>query len=389
VHSDGLLLADPSVLSPEAAAEAHAATLAIAREVYDFVLDPSLGPQKVVDLAHGKAGRAVFYHYLSRATNDHSFAARSSELMEEALEALGATSLLPSLLYGFTGIAWAHQHLGGDPDLLEPIDEALLEHVSIDPWPGRCDVAVGLAGYGLYFLTRRDSAIAEASLERIERHLIAAAKSHDEHVWWPPPTWIANHPIELGVAGIGGIASYLASAWPRLGGDARTLLPKALNWLWDHLDPALRTNEESARPAFCEPGVVMAFLRAARRLDSALWWDRGLVVARNLSRLQGVDASLYCGTAGIAHVLHRVYRATGDESFGAAARRWFERLLSMRKPGAGIAGYITRTPDTGELIAFPGLTLGAAGIGLSLLSAWSDIEPGWDAVFGLDLPIVY
>jgi lantibiotic biosynthesis protein len=372
------------LLSGRVADDAREVILAIADQVTDAVLDPLLGPAKVVDLAHGKAGRAVFFEYLARATGNASFSTRSSELLDEALEALAEISLKPSLYYGFSGVAWAHQHLGGDVDLLDPIDEALLEHISIDPWSGRCDVAVGLAGYGVYFLSRPRTPIVEAALDQIEHHLVSAASSDDAHVWWPLPTWIATLPLDTGALGMGGIVSFLASAWPRLGSPARALLPKALSWLWDHLDPRLRSSD-SNEAWWCEPAIAMAILRASRRLDSAEWWERGLLLARNLARGRAADTSFYRGVSGVAHMLHRVYRATRDETIEKAAQIWFQRLLEWRTPGQGIAGYLAISPDTGEPMAYPGITLGASGIGLVLLAATSDVEPAWDSVFQLDL----
>lgn len=350
-------------------------TLAIAREVSTIDLDPALGAAKVVDLAHGKAGRAVFFHYLAQATGDAPFAARADELIDEALDALADTPLAPSFLYGLSGIAWAYQHLGGDPDVLAPLDELLLEHVSIEPWAGRCDVAVGLAGYGLYLASRPPSPTVERALAQIERHLVATAVSDEERAWWTPPAWSAGQPIEHGISGVGGIASYLAAMWPRLGEPARALLPKALAWVWEH---------RGAKRWF-EPSIVATLVRGAQCLDDARWWERGRTAARELARAPVSDPSVFHGAAGIAHVLHRVARATSDAELAAAAADWYTRLLALRVEGAGLAGFTTRSPDTGEQTAYPGILLGAAGVGLVLVSAWSDVEPAWDAALQLDV----
>jgi len=100
------------------------------------------------------------------------------------------------------------------------------------------------------------------------------------------------------------------------------------------------------------------------------------------------DAGLCHGTAGIAHLFNRMYQATGDALLADAARYWYERTLMVRKPGVEIAGYRVRLADGSQpqRAARPGFLTGAAGIGLSLLSAISDVEPSWDRLLLVSVP---
>jgi hypothetical protein len=373
-----------ALLAGATADAAKTATLEIAREIAHAELDPILGPSKIIDLAHGKAGRALFFANLARATGDTSYAVRSTELLDEAIDGIADTQLFPGMLFGFTGIAWVHQHLGADPEVLDTIDEALLEHVSIDPWTGRCDYALGLAGYGVYLLSRPSSQVVDAALDRIERHLVATAASDSQRAWWPPPSFV-THEIDM-LTGMAGIASYLATAWPRLGASARALLPKALNWIWADLHDRVWARPVDRPAWWCHCVVAFAALRGARRLDDATWWERGLAIARRIPEASLPDASFYYGAAGVAHMFHRIYRATGDAAIGDTARAWFERVLAMRVPGTGIAGYRALAPGDDQWTAYPGVTMGVAGIGLVLLAGWSDVAPSWDAVFQLEIP---
>jgi hypothetical protein len=360
-------------------------TLEIAREVAHAVLDPELGPTKIIDLAHGKAGRAVFFHYLAQATTDDSLATRSSELLEEALDGVTRTNLFPSMLFGFTGIAWAHQHLGGDPGVLDAIDEALLEHLSIEPWTGRSDYALGLAGYGVYLIARPRSRVVEAALERIEHHLVTASASAGDRAWWPPPVFV-THEIDM-LTGVAGIAGFLGSAWPRLGERARALLRGALNWIWAELEGLWETAEATShRIWWCHPAIPICLLRAAARLDDHRQRDRGLALARRLADNRVPDAGFVYGAAGIAHGLHRIYCATQDEAIGDAARTWYRNTLSHQHHGSGIAGFRTLAPGHREWTSYPGVTMGVSGIGLVLLAGWSDVDPAWDSGFQFELP---
>jgi len=94
-----------------------------------------------------------------------------------------------------------------------------------------------------------------------------------------------------------------------------------------------------------------------------------------------VDAGLRHGVAGRAHLLNRLFQATGEEPFADAARAGFGRLLEMRRPGEGIGGFQARAPGADGRPVWaddPGLLNGSAGIGLALLAAVSAVEPAWD-----------
>ena len=85
-----------------------------------------------------------------------------------------------------------------------------------------------------------------------------------------------------------------------------------------------------------------------------------------------------------------------------AARLWIERTLDYqregREMGRGIAGFPAYRPDgapedraEGEAPKFvwdddPGFLTGAAGVGLALLAATSDVEPAWDRVLAISVP---
>ncbi len=93
------------------------------------------------------------------------------------------------------------------------------------------------------------------------------------------------------------------------------------------------------------------------------------------------DAGLLQGVAGRAHLLNRLFQATGEEPFADTARAGLGRLLAMRRPGEGIGGFQARVsgPDGRPVWADdPGLLDGSAGIGLALLAAVSSVEPAWD-----------
>jgi hypothetical protein len=102
---------------------------------------------------------------------------------------------------------------------------------------------------------------------------------------------------------------------------------------------------------------------------------------QGLAGAGAMDAGLQHGVAGRAHLLNRLFQATGEEPFADAARAGFGRLLEIRRPGEGIGGFQARVSGADGRLVWAddlGLLDGSAGIGLSLLAAVSSVEPGWD-----------
>ena len=117
--------------------------------------------------------------------------------------------------------------------------------------------------------------------------------------------------------------------------------------------------------------------------------------ARPAEQSDVVDGGLCYGAAGVGHLFNRLFQATGERRFSAAARFWFERTLAMRHPNKGIAGFVAyqprpNRPNEPRWIAAPGILQGAAGIALALLAATTPLEPEWDRMLLLsgrsDLP---
>jgi hypothetical protein len=129
---------------------------------------------------------------------------------------------------------------------------------------------------------------------------------------------------------------------------------------------------------------IAAALVAAGRAIGAPWTADALDLARFAARRDPdashvSDPAICHGAAGLAHIFHRLYRATDEDVFRAAAVTWLDRLLAMRRPDAGIGGFVFDDIDTpGKQIADPCLLFGAAGVGLVLLAATTAIEPAWD-----------
>jgi len=368
----------------------------------------------------GTPALALFYGYLG--ADDHT--ARIDSLLEYAMEALAAAPTSAALYSGFTGVAWAAEHLtpgtdDADPseeDMNEEIDAALLAALA-GPWSGNYDLISGLVGFGVYAVERAHRPSAVACLEAIVDRLDDSAVRVDDGITWFTAPYLlplrnrSEHPdgyYNVGVAhGVPGVIALLADAC-RLGirtGRARPLLDGAVQWvLAQRLSvragaryPALvvpGVEPQPCRLAWCygDPGVAATLLYAAHALGQKDWEAAALEIATHAASAapedSGIrDAGLCHGAFGLAHVYNRIYQATGDELFADAARLWYRLGLDMRKPGSGIAGFESWRPDMEiQWEADPGFLTGVAGIGLALLAGITPVEPMWDRLLLVAIP---
>ena len=376
-----------------------------------------------VYLSEGAAGVALFFAYLHAA----GLAQRRElafECLAPAVDALAAQPMTASLYAGFTGIAWAVQHVTtwlGDSsgDISNDIDCALETYLSRTPWSHDYDLIHGLVGVGVYCLERTDSPVAMQCLELIVERLSELAEPSGEGLCWlTHPDLLRQGQREkypqgyynLGLAhGQAGIIALLGKVHAAGMSQEKTaqLLEGAVQWLLRQRLPHCAQSSfsalhipgrqsESCRLAWCygDAGLAAALLLAARCVGEESWEREAVAIARNAAARDAqtcgvVDACFCHGSSGLAHIFNRLYQASNDEALSEASRYWIERTLQFSKPGEGPAGYRFMANDNRGNSGFQsryGVLEGIAGIGLSLLAATSTIEPCWDRMLLVDIP---
>jgi hypothetical protein len=383
-------------------------------------------PVENASLGTGAAGLAVCFAYLAEGLAESRHAATARHLLDQALAMAEAEPMLPSLYGGLSGIGWAASHLSARlhwPDLeatLADIDEAVCEHLSQPVWQEDYQLSGGLVGLGVYALERLPDPVAGDCLERVVGHLAATAEHKpDGATWWTGPERMSLHALKkmpdgaYGVGlgeGVAGVVALLARACAAgvAVEQARPLLNEAARWVLAQEAPdgppegfpyAIRPNRPQrnwtrSSWAHGDPGVAVALLAAARCVGEPAWEERALAAAlrattRPVDRTRIFDAGLVIGAAGLAHLLNRLYQATGEPCLAERSRFWFAHALEMRRPGQGIAGYAAWLPDEKDVERWwddPGILIGAAGIALALLSAATPLEPSWDHMMMVDIP---
>lgn len=375
-------------------------------------------------LAMGSAGIALFYAYLSLVSdNKDQWAGEADRFISRACDALEMVPMPAGLYRGISGIAWVVQHLQGflyeeepnDPenDPNKEIDRVLLDNRRASE---KFDLWEGCAGLGVYALERLPYSSAKKLLELLINRLDQFSAHSDQGIAWvtkpetirrkTQPTFSSGY-YDLGVAhGVPGVISFLSRV--HMLGISQDitgrLLDGAVSWLlaqqWEHHDGSIfpqfiQTPENKTRTSgtfgFChgDLGLAAALASAAQCTGESSWKAKAIEAAHaSIKYLKHssltapfTNPHLCHGTAGHGHLFNRLYQTTGVELFKEEARKWFRHTLDIRKPGTGIAGYskygLNEDGERSELYD-PGLIQGAAGIGLALLSAITDIEPGWD-----------
>lgn len=157
----------------------------------------------------------------------------------------------------------------------------------------------------------------------------------------------------------------------------------AMRWVWAQQFPS----GPAAFPIFSggppypthgwcygDEGLAAVLYAAALALGDADWQARWLGVLRRCAGRvpsTGRGLTLCHGSAGIAHLWHRVYQSTAEPAFAGAALGWLDATLD----GLG----------RGEEVPERGLLDGTAGVALALVGFVGEVEPAWDRLFALSL----
>lgn len=359
-----------------------------------------LGP----DLSEGAAGTSIFLDYVDRVGILPIARPASIRHAQHAFTALARVPMTMALHGGMAGILFMGQHVEGLPsvvrtDLVDAVLEPLATVLAKPDWTGELDLVAGLAGVGVAALECPTTLGLQAAID-VVKHYTVLARPKQGVVRWSQTTCDKGE-IDLGMAhGVAGAMSFLTGAVARTGDEtARTLLQATTRWLAEieersHGFPAFHVAGEQlppARLAWCygDAGISLAFLNASRACGQRSLERMALEVGIRASRRKvhadsGVEDDGLChGTAGLVLLFCRLYNATGDEAFATAARYWVTETLRRRRPSIGIAGFGSGPRDSDPRGAEVGLLRGAAGVGLCLLAAATEVAPDWDRCLGL------
>ena len=262
------------------------------------------------------------------------------------------------------------------------------------------DFLYAALGKGLYFVKRKK--INQPYLEEIAKQMLKISESPIENqLRWQGRHHTSQYPIyNLSLShGITSIINFFSRLYKMniAKAESHEIISKSINYLLSfHYSDQISIFPNNkilntpkyypSRLAWCygDLGIGITLWQVAKILKDKQYEKKSIEILlhsskrRDLKENSVVDAGLCHGTAGIAHIFNRMYLNTRKEELKDAADYWFNETIKMAKFEDGVAGYKSWQSRNGGWQNDLSFLEGIAGIGLSLISAVSDIEPKWD-----------
>jgi lantibiotic modifying enzyme len=366
-------------------------------------------------LFSGEMGEVIFFMYYYQYTGNEYWYDTAIEKLEWIINRIDQLPYRSGFCTGLAGTFWGVEHLIEQDFLDSDTRESLLD---FDAYLGKemvnymtigyFDFLHGAMGIAMYLLKRRQfnpevDTYLNQTIELLYKH---AEITDGRYAKWTSKlketdeTSILNIGLSHGMAGI----VMLLIRFLKAGVQTDTcgdLLHKSVSLLLTQEQdiqkyysyfPTSSTNFEEptrkSRLGWCygDLGIGLTLLQAAGVAGQSTWADKGMEVMnyatqrRDLIKNSIYDAGLCHGSAGAAHVFQRMFIETGLPQFQDARQYWNEQTMLMAKPAMGVGGFMPFTKNHEAPVEMArNLLEGAAGIGLSLIHADSDILPDWDA----------
>jgi hypothetical protein len=372
-------------------------------------------------LAFGTAGLGIFCYYHWLADQDPKLAHAARSFLAGALDALSLQQMPADFFRGFAGIVWACEHT---KDLLWSYGETEESCAEIDVALGHwcrirstsVELLDGCAGVCAYATERSESESAIELRQIVAQRIIDESDVVPQGTAWRIAPRIAGHyqlagygdsstlrklfdsgvykvSVAHGAAGIVGGLSHLLKGDSRL----RPVVESAVRWILStrsigqipqQFPEMVGADLQQLTTGWCngDLGIGVVLFNIAQLLEDA-GLERDALDILTTESCKSIDQieefnrrnyNLCHGSAGRAHVFNRLYQQTGNSQFLQSATYWIEHILSLRLDGTGIGGYVVDEPNNGGVKIPSGLLMGAAGLGLVLLAATTNVEPLWD-----------
>ncbi len=366
-------------------------------------------------LIEGIWSEIIFLFYYSKYKQSQKHYDIAINLLEDSIEKTNNSMPYYSFSKGLSGIGFALLLL--EEEYIEPsfsdsyhdLDDRLYPIMMEQINKGDYDFLHGAMGVGLYYLKRvkynpEVISYLKALINGLEKTTIIITK--DQIAWQSILDREINRiGINLGLShGISSIIIFLVKC---ISEDIEketsvNLITKAINYILaqeikeknsvnNHFPSWIEPEKvnQRERMAWCygDLGVGLAIWLAGKTLNNNNWKNKAIEIFKNSATRRDLhvyhvmDACFCHGTSGIAHLYNRIYHYTGSdyELFKETASYWHNQTLKMAKYNDGAAGYKGwRNQKYGGPRNEYGMLNGISGIGLSLISAVSDIEPKWD-----------
>ena len=367
-------------------------------------------------LIGGRAGISLFHFYYSRIFQNEASNNIAYKFIENVFDSINNGFSMHTFAGGLAGIGWLIEFLEQNDFLETDTDEMLVElddylyKIMIEELKNNnYDYFHGASGIALYFTKRKNSHKIKEYLNEYVNTLSEMAVIEREIIKWESEIRITeeNKEKEYNPSMSHGIASLISvlNKIYKLNINkvkSKKLIYGAMNYLfsieqntdkyYSYFPSTINIKSDqkaTSRLAWCygDLGISIALWNTSQILKNKVWENKVLEILyysttrKNLQKNRVIDAGLCHGSAGIAHIFNRMYINTKEQQFKDAADYWYAETLKMANHKNSLSGYKAwHTEKYGGWQEEFGFLEGIAGIGLTLMSAISDIEPTWDEI---------
>lgn len=345
----------------------------------------------------GRTGIVIFYFYYSKLTGQELYYNKALELLACNLQSVEIDTDNDSFRENIISLYWAIMHLS-DNELIEAdlnsvfggVEGILFNEMLNKVKAGNYDLFSGGIGISEIFVKSKKLPYLSRFVDELKK---TAIKTDSGFIKWRSPlhSIIEAPSYNLGLAhGIPSVILNLSKIY-NLGikkTTSKKLIEGAIKYIFSQkLDGAifkstfpgvtadfLYSQESPLAWCYGDLGLGIALLQTAVNINNDDLKTEAIEILllttrrRDLKR-EGLDKICLChGTAGISHIYNRAFQYTGIKEFKTEARYWMLETINLcrreRKDSCNITDI--------------SILKGYAGIGLSIISAISDIEPAWD-----------
>jgi len=306
---------------------------------------------------------------------------------------------------GFTGAAWMFSHLikhkliDANIEEVQTLDEIIEERIEAELMGNNYDYLHGALGMAWYLLDSQGEKKKEF-LGKIVIMLKTKAKSvKTDMIYWETADGVVNLSVSHGITSV---LLFLAECY-KYGIEkevASDLIKKGINYIRSYKRLELINHsyfpnaiEEkmlnaSGRLAWCygDLGIATLFYKVGKLLnDSPLQEEAIQIFEENSKRMDlklnnVIDGTFCHGASGICYIFFKNYLETNNDSFKDAADYWLEKIFEFGNNTNGFAGFKTWNELTKSYENNYCLLEGISGIGLVLLSIYSNQieDTAWD-----------
>jgi len=368
-----------------------------------------------IGLLGGKPGLSILYFYYSKVFQIEKYSDLALNCISEIFEEIQNGFSYHTFAGGLAGIGWTVEFLEQNGFLdcdtnetLGELDEYLYQMMIKEFKLANYDYLHGASGIALYFLSRKSFSKSKQYLSDYIDNIEQLSEADGDIFKWfsmvdtgaDEKEKVYNLSLSHGISSLITILSKIYTleikkekTFKLLNGAVNYLLSNEQDYKqYGSYFPNWISKQHStgkSRLAWCygDLGISTALWHASQSLKNKTWEEKAIEVLLHTAKRMDLaknsvnDAGLCHGSAGVAHIFNRMYNNTGMEEFNETATYWYDQTLRMAMHKDSFSGYKAyRTKENGGWYEDFGFLEGITGIGLTLMSAISDIEPRWDEI---------